>query len=156
GVLADETQSSAQHAFPDSSGRDVRRHAPWAKRSRRTTPFHSRSGSGTRAAQLYSHRSEPRSSSVRRDWSTRGIYAREIYAELASAFFEKVRQQETHLEKRQWILPRPHQLVPGVGRRRHHGRRGNVFVPRAWSSSSRCTYRTYQHGQELQRARHLP
>src|SRR5580692_10716145 len=76
----------------------------------------------------------------------RVVDARKIKREFPAPFFQKMRQQKTHFEKRQGKLACPHQLVPCVRWRRHHGRCWDVLVPCTGGSSARSSYCTYQHG----------
>ena len=86
----------------------------------------------------------------------RVVDAGEIHRQLAAAFFEKVRQQETHFEKRQRIFRRDQQLVPNFCRRRHQRRRRNEFIRGVGRGAAGRADGADQDDEKLQRARHLP
>ena len=80
----------------------------------------------------------------------------EVHGQLAPSFLDQVRQQETHLEEGQGVFRGIHELVPHLGRRRHHGRGGHELVPGVGRGAAGSPHRACQHHQELQRPGHLP
>src|SRR5439155_4485289 len=86
----------------------------------------------------------------------RVVYPAEVDCQLSPLFFEEMWQKKTHFKKCQRILARPHHLIPGIRRRRHQRRRGNVFIPAAGSGAAHSIYSAHEHTKELQCAGDLP
>ncbi len=86
----------------------------------------------------------------------RVVDAREVHVELAAAFFEEMRQQETHLEERERELLREQQLVPVLGSRRRIRVLRHEFVRDVQIHSALLAHRAHQDHEEVERAGNLP
>ena len=84
------------------------------------------------------------------------VNPREIHRQLATAFFDEMRQQETHFEKRQRIFRRDQQLIPNFCRRRHQRRHWNELIGGVWRGPAGRADGADEDDEKLQRARHLP
>src|SRR5262249_42346844 len=82
--------------------------------------------------------------------------ASKVHRELATRFFEEMREQKAHFKERKRKFPGPHHRIPGSWRRWHQRWSGNVLVKSIGRDASDRSHRAYQDSEKFQGACDLP